>query len=236
VSKIEQKKNFRVLEKLVDSDKLVFVFTAMGTGIPIYRLFVRALNKRGYSVVIYDYPAALVLNAEFDTYEHLYHDLKRDAYARIKNLKTVGVKHIYAYGVSMGTILASRLTRDTPEIHHVVMSMTYGDITTNMMQSSATAKTRKAMQAKGLTDLDLRRAVKLFNPIENTEGLRSKKVWLHLGRRDKILDYKITIKTKEAFEAAKLDFKYTESKYLGHYGTGAIHMLNVGELDKFYKS
>jgi predicted esterase len=92
------------------------------------------------------------------------------------------------------------------------------------------------MQAKGLADTDLRRAVKLFDPIANAHGLKGKKVWLHLGRRDKVLDYKITVKTKEAFEAAGLHLKYTESKYLGHYGTGAKHMLGIKKINQFYNS
>ncbi len=233
MTEIKQRENFRAREALVDSDRLVFVFTAMGTRLEQYSLFIRQLNKKGYSVVIYDYPTELVLEAEFEEYDKMYDGVKADAYERIKRLNP---GHIYTYGMSMGTVLAGRLTRETPEIQHVVMCMTYGDITSNMMTSPATEKTRKTMQARGLTVDDLRAAVKPYDPIANVAGLKNKKVWLHLARRDKILDYTITVKTKETFEANIKNFKYTESKYLGHYGAGAKHMLKVGELDRFYKS
>ncbi|HTE22674.1 MAG TPA: hypothetical protein VK674_06560 [Candidatus Limnocylindria bacterium] len=233
MSKIVQIKDFRVKESLVDSARLVFVFTAMGTRLGAYGWFIRSLNKRGYSVVAYDYPARLVLDAEFDSYERLYSDIKNDAHKRTQSLKP---KHVYAYGVSMGTVLAHKLTQDTQAIHHVAMSLPYGDMVTNIMHSPATRKTRKTMQAKGLTVDDLRAAVKFFDPIQNAKGLQDKKVWLHLSRPDRILDYKVTSKTKEAFEANIQDLTYTESKRLGHYGAGIKHMLNVKELDAFYKS
>jgi len=226
-------KDFRVKESLVDSAKLVFVFTAMGTRLGAYAWFIRSLNKRGYSVVAYDYPARLVLDAEFDAYERLYEGIKSDTHIRIKTLKP---QQVYAYGVSMGTVLAHRLTQDTSQIHHVALSLSYGDMVTNIMHSPATRKTRRTMQTKGLTVDNLREAVKFFDPIINAKGLRHKKVWLHLSRQDKVLDYRVTSKTKEVFESTIRDFTYTESKRLGHYAAGVKHMLSIKELDVFYKS
>lgn len=230
---IETRKNFRVREALIDSDKVVFVFTAMGTQMGQYGWFLKLLNKKGYSAIIYDYTARLVLNAEFESYDKLYEDIQADAYERIEKLQP---KYIYAYGVSMGTIIANKLTRDTPAIQHVAMSLTYGDVATNILHSPATKKTVHSMKSKNLTEDDLRAAVRFMDPIQNAKGLQGKKVWLHLSRRDRVLDYKITVKTKEAFEQNIKEFKYTESKYLGHYITGVKHMLNVGELDKFYRT
>ena len=230
---LEARQNFRVREYLVKSDRVVFVFTGMGTRIGLYRLFVRALNKRGYSVVIYDYPPRMVWKAEFEVFDPLYEGIKVDADARIKNLKR---KHIYAFGISMGTVIAARLVRNTSAIKHLVMSLTYGDIVTNTLHSWMNAPTRKHMKRKGLSVEDLSKAVKHYDSIKNAAGLKDKKVWLHLSRKDKILDYSITIKTKEAFEANIKDFTYTEDKRFGHLAAGAKYLWKVDAIDKFYSS
>lgn len=233
MSKIEQKENFRVLESLVDSDKLIFVFTAMGISIPLFATFVRGLNKRGYNVVIYDYPKRLVLDAQLDAFGPLYKAIKADADQRIARLMP---QQIYSYGISMGTVFAHRLASDTPQIHKVILWMTYGDIATNIMRSPVTAKTRKAMVRRGYSESDVRRGVQFLDPIQNAAGLIGKRVWLHLAKKDRVLTYDTSIKTKQAFEAAVIDLKYTESPHLGHYGNGLVRMFSAKQVDEFYRS
>lgn len=233
MNRIEKKHNFRVLEKLVDSDRIIFVFTAMGTSISQYLLWVRSLNKLGYSVIMYDYPARLVLDAELEAFALVYKGIEADANGKIIQLKP---KHIYAYGISMGTVFANKLTRDRNDIEHVILCMTYGDIVTNIMQSPITARTRRNMTKKGLTVADIRRGVEFLDPIQNAAGLVNKKVWLHLSKKDKILTYDTTIKTKQAFEDAGVDLKYTESKYLGHYATGVAQIFSAKRIDEFFRS
>lgn len=229
----EQHKNFRALEIPGSSEKLIIVFTAMGTSIPIYKLFTSALNRRGFTVIIYDYPAKLVLDAEFDEFDVLYQNIKADADSRIERISPANT---YVYGVSMGTLLAVRLVRDSPDIKHLVLSLTYGDVAENIMHSPATRKTRKTMQSKNLSIDDLRDAVKHFDPIKNVEALADKKVWLHLSKRDRVLDYELTSKTKQAMEETIADFYYTESKLSGHYVAGAMHMMKIKKLEKFFES
>lgn len=233
---IEQKENFRVLEKLVDSDKVVFVFTAFGTKIGLYRFFVSLLNKKGYSVVIYDFGAEAILKAELSTWEKLYKDVIEDGQQRLKSFKQEGKAKFYAYGVSMGTLVANKFTRDTPDITHLAISLTYGDVATQIWISPAVKKARENLEQQGININVLRRAIHYADPITNVAGLKGKKVWLHLSRRDKILDYNVSIKTKEAFENNIKEFSYTESKYLGHYGAGAKHMLSINKLVKFFNS
>lgn len=236
MAKIETKNNFRVAESLIDTDRVVFVFTAMGTKIGLYRLFVKALNKSGYSVITYDYPVSLVHEANFDTWNEFFSAIIADARQRLAFLQTQGTKHFYAYGVSMGTLLANKLARTSPEINHVVLNMTYGDVATNIWVSPATRKTKANLVKRG-TPIDvLRQAVVPIDPIVNAQGLVGKKVLLHLAKRDRILDYKITRETKKAFEAAGVNMQYIESKYLGHFIGGAKHMLGIRRLKEFFNS
>lgn len=234
--KIELKHNFRVLDSGLNSDRVIFVFTAMGTSIQHYRLFLKLLQRKGYDTIIYDYPTGLVLDARFDEWAELYQNIATDARDRMRIRKKQGSTKFFVYGVSMGTLLANRFVRETPDINHIIISLTYGDVADHIMHSPATQKTRHAMKAKGITYEYLRKMSRPFDPVQNAKGLAGKKVLLHLSKKDKVLNYDMTRMTKEALQRAGVDMQYTESKNLGHYGAGAKHMLQISRIDNFFKS
>lgn len=234
--KIEQKRNYRVLESSDDFKKVIFVFTAMGTKIPQYRFFLRALKKRGYHTIIFDYNTDLVLEARLDEYEPMYLDLAKDAQARLKRLQKNGTTKFFAYGTSVGSVLANRFTRETPEITHLVLNLTYGDVTEHVMESPVTRKSRMAMKRKGISVETLRSYMDLYDPILHAQELVGRKVLLHLSRRDRALRYERTKLTKRALENAGVDVTYQESKFHGHYGAGIKHMLKVSTIDKFLQT
>jgi len=236
MSNIIQQKNFRVQERLVDSDKVVFVFTGMLTKIWQYKPFIKRLNKAGYSVIIYDYPSRIVHDANINEWYQLIESLMKDVQNRIINLKEMNAKHFYAYGYSMGTIIAQKLTQITTEITHVILNLPYGDLAKNIWTSPRTRRARKSLKKQGITMEQLRQKVTDLDPIVNAKGLRDKKVLLHQSRRDRILYYPITKETKLAFEKAKVDMFYDENKFLGHLSGGAKNMLSVKKIRTFYDS
>lgn len=236
MAKITQQRNFRVLEKMVDSDKVVFVFTAMGTKIWLYRLFVKLMNNRGYSIVIYDYPMPLVSRAQFEVWEQFYDDILVDGQQRLATHKRAGVRHFYVYGISMGTLIGGMFARETPEVTHVILTLLYGDVATNIWLSPMTWKTRRTMRKQRVPMETLRKHVARVDPIQQAAGLRGKKLLLNLSRRDKILHYSETIKSKQAFDTAGIDMKYVENIYLGHFASGTKHLLSIKKIDNFYGS
>ncbi len=225
--------NYRVSESLVDSDRLILLFTAMATHIEQYSWFISQLNKKGYSVITYDYPKELVTEARMTEFGKMYtKGLKPDADKRIQKLKPA---RVYTFGISMGTVFAARYAWQTPAVHHVIMCLTYGDIADNIMVSPATEETRINMKKMGLTIDNLRTVTKDFDPVINAPKLANKKVWLHLSRRDEILDYKITLQTKRAFKEHIKNFRYTQSRLFKHYNSAYKFLFNVRAIDRFYK-
>ena len=77
--KIVDHKLFRVLEKPAPGDKVLFLFAAMGTRIGLYHLFVKLMNRRGYSCIIYDYPLKVVHDANQDEWQQLFAGVINDA-------------------------------------------------------------------------------------------------------------------------------------------------------------
>lgn len=202
--KIEQKRNYRVLESDDDFKKVIFVFTAMGTKITQYRFFLRSLKKRSYHTIIFDYNTDLVLEARLDEYEPMYLDLAKDGRARLKKLKQHGATQFFAYGTSMGSVLANRFTRETPEITHLVLNLTYGDVTEHVMESPVTRKSREAMKRKNISVETLKSYMDLYDPIIHAKELKGRKVLLHLSRRDRALRYERTRVTKKRLKMLAL--------------------------------
>ncbi len=236
MNRLIYKHNYRVQECLIDSDKVVFVFTGMLTKIWQYRFFIKRLNKAGYSVVIYDYPSRLVHDAKFEEWLEFFDVLVDDAQKRINEFRQDGVRAFYAYGYSMGTLVAHKLARETPDIHHVILNLTYGDVAANVWISPRTRKAKKNLLKRGVSIEELRQNVASFDPIVNVKGLKGKKVLLHLAKRDRILHYPITKETKAAFEQAGLNMQYFENRYLGHIAGGIKNMLSIKKIKAFYDS
>jgi esterase/lipase len=234
--KIIDKKSFRVREWLVDSPKVVFVFTAMGTKIGLYRPFAGLMNRRGYSCIVYDYPLHMLFEAKLPSWERFYADIIADAQARLKRRKDEGATDFYAYGVSMGTLIVNKFTRDTPEISHLILNLTYGDVARNIWTYKGVKKTKRSLMEQGISEEDLRRAIRYVDPIQNAAQLKGKKVLLQTARKDRVLTYDLTKHTKLAFQAAGLDLTYQENKHLGHYMSGAKNMMSIRSIDAFFSS
>src|SRR5665213_172344 len=172
MSKIVKMENYRFKECLVDSDKVLFVFTAMGTWIGLYVMFVKLMNKKGYSIVIYDYPLRLLFKPDMELWEKFNLEVVADVQGRISEYKKQGVTSFYAYGVSMGTLLANRVTRSMPAITHVILNLTYGDVADNIWSYRRVRKTKKGLLKQGIDREKLRQLLKNTNPIVNAEQLK----------------------------------------------------------------
>lgn len=236
MNKIQTVGTFRFAEKQGRGDKLIFVFTAMGTKIGVYRPFLKLLNLRGFSYVVYDYSLSVVHSGDFELWEQHFYELIEHSQGKLGEYEKRGATKIYSYGISMGTLMANRLARETPQISHVVLNLTYGDIADNIWVYRGVSKAKESVIARGLSKEDLRRAVKYIDPIYNAESLRGKKVMLFLARRDKVLLNEQTQFTKKAFEDAGLDMVYVENKYLGHFTAGSKNMFQIRRLEKFFNS
>lgn len=232
---IETYDNFRVKECLIDSPKVIFIFLAMGTKISWYRPSIRRLQRRGYSCIVYDYPLAMTQNeTSLERWRLFFEQITADAQSRLHRLEQAGATNFYAYGVSMGTLVANYFTRMTKQIHHVVLNLTYGDVATNIWTFWGVNKAKQVFIEHGLSEKDLRKHLKYADPIANASGLAGKKVMLHLSRPDRILRYEQTQKTLEAFRAVKLDFVYKENKHLGHFFGAIKNMMDARSIDEFF--
>jgi alpha-beta hydrolase superfamily lysophospholipase len=233
---IEAHKRFRVNENLVTSDKVVFIFTALGTKIGGYKLFIRSLNKHGYSCVIYDYPMSLITDAETREWQACLDDVVADAKLRLARLSGDGVTDFSAHGSSMGTLFAGLLTQRAPEISHTVLNLPYGDVAYSVFNSRPPRKARERFQKDGVSQQKVAEALAYVDPIKTAPAFKGKKVLLYTSKRDGVLKYNDAKRTREALVKSGAQLTYVENKHLGHYSSGVKNILGMKRLVAFLKS
>ncbi len=215
------------------SDRLIFVFTGWGSKISAYEYFVRKLNKNGYSCIIYDYPNHIAMNGDLDEYRRMYDKVITDAQARLSTLKHSGFAHFSAYGYSLGTLIANKFSRDTPDVTHLVLNLTYGDIARTVWTYKGVKTAKDNLIKRGYTEQSVRDFVSFADPIHNAKELKGKKVLLYLAKNDRVLRHEFTQKTKEALEFHDVDLLYVENKHLGHVLGGIKNILGTNTLFDF---
>lgn len=227
---------YRVKGNLVDSSKVVFIFTAFGTKIETYRYFVSALNKRGYSCILYDYPVAIVNKAQLDEWHTFYDDILADVKARIRKLKMQGYTSFSTHGSSMGTLIASLVSRKCPEVSHTVLNLPYGDLAHSIYSVKPARKAKEKFIQQGITQHAFADAFAYVDPLVTAPEFKGKKVLLYISKSDDVLDYNDTYRTRVSLEKAGAHLTYYENKRLGHYLSGVKNILGIKRLVKFLDS
>jgi esterase/lipase len=233
---IEQHSNFRVKENLIESNKVVFIFTAFGTKMDIYRPFIKALQKRGYSSIIYDYPVSIVQDAQLSEWHRFYDVVLADVRARLKKLHESGYEHFSAHGSSMGTLLASLMGRKCPEVTHTVLNLPYGDLAHSIYTVKPARVAKERLVKQGITQQMFSEAFEYIDPLKTAHEFKNKKVLLFISKKDDVLDYEDTKRTKTALKQAGANLTYYENTLLGHHLSGTRNILSLRRLIGFLES
>jgi len=233
---IETHQRFRVQENLIDSDKAIFIFTAFGTQMKIYRPFVAALKKRGYSAVIYDYPVSIVADAHLPEWHAFYDDVFADVRTRIARLQQSGYQHFYAHGSSMGTLLAGLIGRKCPGVSHTILNLPYGDLAYAIYTAPPARTAKEKFVKQGITQESFAEAFAYIDPLKTASEFKGKKVLLYISKPDAILDFNDTQRTRQALEQAGATLTYVENKRLGHHLAGAKNIMSIKRLVTFLES
>ena len=233
---LESHARFRAKESLIKSTKVVFIFTAFGTKMGIYSPFVKALHRRGYSVIIYDYPVSIVMDAQLDEWHKFYDDVLADAKSRIDALSKSGYTHFYTHGSSMGTLLANIVTRKCPQVTHTVLNLPYGDLAYSIYTVQPARVAKEKLLKQGVTQEAFAKAFAYLDPLKTAAEFKNKNVLLYISKADTVLDYNDTKRTRHALEQAGANLTYVENKRLGHYLGAAKNILGIRRLIRFFES
>lgn len=233
---IETHARYRVQENLIESEKVIFIFTAFGTKTGIYRPFVKALNKRGYSCIIYDYPTTIVQDAQLAEWHNFYEDVLKDIKSRISKLLESNYTDFFAHGTSMGTLMAGLVSRNCPQVTHTVFNLPYGDLAYSIYTVRPARIAKEKLLLQGISQEQFADAFAYIDPLKTASGFKNKKVLLYISKPDKVLDYRDTQRTRIALEKAGAQLTYIENKRFGHHLGGAKNIMSINRLVTFLES
>lgn len=176
--------------------------------------------RGGYQIVCYDFNTIGVSRSPQKSVEIL-RDVEEDVRRRVKAYKSQGAIEFSCFGASMGTLFASYCAANTPEVKKVVLNLPYGDITEHIstfpgMLLLPKSRVQKFIDTAGGEE-ELKELVDQYSPIVNAKKLSNKQVLLYMALKDKVLQYKISVKLKEALEKFGTDLTVVENKRLSHY-------------------
>jgi pimeloyl-ACP methyl ester carboxylesterase len=209
-------------------DKVVFLFCPFGTRswqllsplLPIGRLVLD-----GYQVVCYDFNTTRVTRSPQKSLA-IVDEVLQDVKTRVKAYRAQGVQAFSSFGTSMGTLFASYTAAHVPEIQKVVLILPYGDIAEHVSSFAGMwllpkSRVQKFVDAAG-GEKALRKLVKGYSPIYNAKKLSKKRVLLYLALKDKVMEYKVSVKLKDSLEKFGTNVTTIENQNLSHYWAAAV--------------
>lgn len=211
------------------SNKVIFLFCPFGSRrwqllfpfLPLNRMLLH-----GYQVVCYDFNTVHVTTSPQKSIAVL-EDVRKDVHERVRVYKAKGVTQFSCFGASMGTLFASFCAAHTPEVKKVVLNLPYGDIAEHVstfpgMLFLPKSRVRKFVDAAG-GEKEFRKLVDPYSPIGYADRLSKKRILLYLATQDRVLEYKVSVKLKQALEQLGTNVTTVENKKLSHYLAASLN-------------
>lgn len=223
------------------SQNVVFFFCPFGVrrwrlalpGLPIWRL-----RRAGFEVVCYDFARSVgAQGAEFSV--RCNEQIGKDVRRRVRDLQKRSATSFAAFGISMGSAMAAHAAAKNPQISKLVLCAAYGDITEHILANAKRKRmvgvlARYYMNRSG-GEAKMRALLDKLSPLCLVEDLRSKEVFLCLGRRDHLLHYRHSKRLYKALHALNTSLTYYEIPRGNHYFVGLYASLRAGRYLDFLK-
>lgn len=220
---------FRSKTFLIESDKIACLVCGLGGKITTYLKAVDALNKAGYSVVIYEYDESVVALGDPELLPKLISEIADDF-----NEQSEPYADAMATGVSMGAYIAFNVQRRNPKVKHGV----YGTAGISVAHAIFTAKVfrkyRTQFERKGYTEQSLEHTWKDIEILSDLELDDNKSLLVVMGSIDRIVRYKTASRMMDDWKKRGIKAEYFSKKGLGHALTIRWYKNNLGSLLKSY--
>lgn len=154
----------------------------------------------------------------------------------IANLKARGISQLNTYGVSLGTVMATRaadlLVGRHEYVDSIILNLSCASLPFAVWTGSATQLITKALKRQNVDYLMLEKAWHHLSPIENLSNLKAVKILLFASKNDAVMGPSNVLRLADAlrdFSGAEIRF----NTWLGHYSGGTKNFLCLRTIRKF---
>ena len=228
---------FRVSHYGDDLRPAIFLFCPFG--VPAWQLNLRGLpiwrfRRAGYQVIAYSYRAS-VLTVSAELTMQNFNAIMDDALNRLNNLtKDVPV---YAFGSSMGTVLAMNFASRSPRVTKIVLNLSYFNIAEHILHLPPLPRLSAGRLSSYVADAGgpdgLHHTFDLYSPDHLAGDMDDRDILLYLSRNDRVLQYRHTRKLRAKLVEAGARVKYVETAGLGHYFAALSNHLRASTYMEF---
>lgn len=168
----------------------IFLIAAFKSRRWFYGPIIKALLKRGFRVIVYDYASRPLLNAHPEDWVEVTDRLTQDIASKVAVEKH---KHPAArfgiIGVSVGSALALYAAKLISELEKIMLVTIYGSSAQQVWDYKVLKKVRHKFESTGRSVKDAAEVFGYLEPISHLNLIHSRKILLYANERDPVIRF-----------------------------------------------
>jgi esterase/lipase len=227
--------SFHIAEYGKRNDKVVLLLGGWTYQSWLLGLFGRLIALRGYYCVAYTYDDDVFSPDVKKTATSLV-AIKEAILEHIAALKAGGRDTFYVVGTSLGTVLATMVANESPDVSKVVLNTTGADVAKSVWTwDTVKPWFKNALLKQGLTEQQLVDEWRIIAPASNIRNLKDKPVLVFLAQNDRTIPFDQGRVLVSKLDVLGAPYEVVINRTFGHAMAGLFNLVNVGRYVKFLR-
>ncbi|MDO8522922.1 MAG: thioesterase domain-containing protein [bacterium] len=222
-------------ESGAENKNVLLIFPHWKASVWFYRLF--AMLFKDFHTVVYAYADSLLSPNISNTIDN-FAELETAVLADIKKFQLSGANQLNIYGVSLGSVIATRIASSLAgqgEVIALVLNLSAASFPRSIWEGTATFRIRKSFQKLGVTFGNLNGAWNFLSPAENMVNLKNSRMLFFLSLPDRVM---VPSNVQALVEEIRRDYPKVDfhfNRFLGHRLGGIKNLLMTPTIKRFLK-
>jgi esterase/lipase len=232
---VEVMQNFHLAEYGKRNDKVVLLLGGWTYQPWLLGIFGRLLALNGFYCVAYTYDDE-VFSPDYKKTLVSLTSIKDAILEHIEALKAEGRDTFYVFGTSLGTILATMVANESPDVSKVILNTTGADVAKSVWTwDSVKPWFKHALVKQGLEEKDLVEHWRTIAPVNNIRNLKRKPTLVYLAQNDRTIPFDQGRILVSKLDVLDVPYEVVINRHLGHAAAGLLNLTKAGRYVKFLR-
>lgn len=223
--------NYSVYRSKNMTDNAVFYFHGWGSSPNVFFAMKKKLIDKN-TIVLFHYPVEII-SADPQKLIKYFKDIRKLTDEAILQLESEDINTFTIIGSSLGSFISIYLANNLKKFEKLVLGVPGDSLSEIMFSSIAMENIRKKLEKKGINKTKLNLLWHDFNPKNNLDNLKGKKIFLYLSKNDLLVPYENQKNLLEEMDKRKYIYKLKTDKTYGHYITLFKSLLDSETIERF---
>jgi esterase/lipase len=232
---VKEMQQFHIAEYGKRNNKVVLLLGGWTYQPWLLGLFGRLIALRGYYCVAYTYDDEVFSPDVKKTVDSLV-AIKDAILEHIAALKTSGRDTFYVFGTSLGTVLATMVANESPDVKKVILNTTGADVAKSVWTwDDVKPWFKNALLKQGLDEKKLVEQWSAIAPVNNIKNFKQKPVLVFLAQNDRTIPFDQGRVLVSKLDVLGAPYEVAINRTFGHAMAGLFNLANVGRYIKFLR-